>query len=395
LLISAIGLLSACKNPATVSDPANNIVNTPNVSSLRKFETAIARSILDEVHRQYPDLPDETRLNFLNTSFEQLDRSVNFEQTDRATRRERDIFAYLIASEEARQARTFAATVQHLSSLNWPLTRYESALGVELTMLKQTIAALQSSDTATLESTSAGAVYPKDTFDGRQEYLDQLADEMVAGQLKWFDTINVYPESQIGFEGFEDTDANYVFAYSNLTLRINLTRVNRLPAYEIAPVALYYGFPGIHSLVSNIPDTSLQIYLELPGHTLGWATYIGSYLGTRDQEAPLEHLSFEQLQLNLAWVDLNLHAGAWQEPQANTYLAENSPYTPDRIELMVKEVLAKPGYQLAAFGGKLTLRNLHDDFLAHYPGANSATFHQRVIDLGPMPFNLLERALIP
>ena len=276
-LIACALILLIGWQPAPAGQPDTGKADRPVI---RRLETAIANTILQDAARAYPTLQGSSRVSHLSRKFEQLQSSVDFNLVAPAIRRERDILAYLIASEESRLRNPddFLARLHRLTSLNWSLADYEGAVTSEMNRLNEMLRQHKASHQG-IEAFRNSLTYPEDTTTGRQLYLDQLADAMHQSQLLWYDVLNVYSTSGIGFEGIEHDAEAGVFAYNPATgtLRINLSEVRNLPLFEVQSLALYYGFPGLHSLFSKlIPAGNAR-----QAHHPGSCSHIWSYRAIR------------------------------------------------------------------------------------------------------------------
>jgi len=307
---------------------------------------------------------------------------------------EKDILDYLLISEDILlNSDSYASTLVALSSLGWKPETYEQKILEELSRIDQTIAMLASNTSNDefnhhdhMSRVRKTSLYPEDTFNGRQNYLDRLSQEMVSAQANWYDTYNTYSPSELSILGEEGSTRS--FHYSADGLVINLDQVKDLPAFELKCLAAFYGFPGLQSFVPR-PEDSLRSFLNLPAYTLGWAGYILDEIGTRDLGNSLDYLYFARLQSSMALTDLKLHRNKWTSDEAVKYITENTPYASHRIRLMIRQIQQNPGYYAAAIGGKLKFSELKGRCEAEGKSCQ-ADFNQQVINQGPIPFEILE-----
>lgn len=398
LALIACLLVTSCKAPQAVEAELQ-----PGVKS--QFETAIAEAIFQEIRNDFGQLQPASRLPYLREKLVQLNRSVNFDLVNPRTRREREILTYLLAAAEASEQDSFLLTVRRRSSLTWTLDEFRDRILQELDRLDQVIAALSLQKTGDespvqpfdlvqhMQRVRLQVSYPEDSVRGRQDYLDQLADHMVVAQLKWYDTLQTYEPPEISLEGFEDNNALLVFDYHSPVLAINLADVSTLPLFETEPLAIYYGFPGLHALVTATRPGSIQNLLDLPGFRHGWAAYVADYTGTRDGDAPLNHLYHTRLLAAAALADFYLHTGEWHTEDAIRYLQDTTPYGRSRLTGLVAQIRSDPGYYLAVQAGKLKFVELHDTCIANNEQCSTAAFHQAIVESGQMPFRLLRSLL--
>ncbi len=409
-----------------------SVMDKTDRATARQFEIAIAEAIIQDILRDYPALEESHRADYLHQKFAQLQRSVNFQLVNAATRRQRDLLAWLLAREEKKSDEPpgYLSKLNRLTSLHWSLPDYEKAVTQDAARLDLAIKQQNPVDASIdsdinpainsdinsdinpainsdINSARQAVLYPEDTIQGRQDYLDRLAKEMTNSQFRWHAAPKVYPKSSIGFAGVEDASSSWIFVYEQAsgTLRINLSDVRSLPWFELPSVAIYYGFPGLHSLHdATLSGASLQKHLQqllhLPGLSLGWAAYIAEFLITgesggeqsRDPAVLLEHLYFQRLLTGLALVDLRLHASEkaqWTDQEALAYLLQTTPYGASRLGTMVREVRSRPGDYLAALAGKKTFTDLHNTCLQKSPECEITGLHQTIISIGTVPFELL------
>ena len=123
------------------------------------------------------------------------------------------VLDYLLTSEDILlYSDSYASTLGALSSLDWKPATYEKKILEELNRIDQTIAVLNdkaSKDSfnhhAHMSRVRKTALYPEDTFSGRQAYLDRLSQEMINAQADWFDTYTNYNPSELSILGEEAT----------------------------------------------------------------------------------------------------------------------------------------------------------------------------------------------
>lgn len=402
LLIAGLILLGSCSSqPPAAPNPtgtsATTIPKTTTPATKKRFENQIAKFILSEVQESLPDLQGNARVQYLRQKSEQFNRGVNTNLLSSRMLLEKDILDYLLLSEDILlRSDSYASTLEALSSLDWKPDTYEQKILNELTRIDQKIAVLAANTRegsfnhhAHMSQVRNNTLYPEDTFNGRQTYLDRLSQEMVSAQANWYDMYNTYSPSELSILGEEGSARS--FHYSADGLVINLDQVKDLPAFELKCLAAFYGFPGLQSFMPY-PEDSLRRFLNLPAYTLGWAGYILDEVGTRDLDNTLDYLYFARFQSSMALADLKLHSDEWSIDEAVKYIKEGTPYASHRITLMIGQIQQNPGYYAAAVGGKLKFSELKG--LCSAAGKNcQADFNQQVIDQGPIPFKILERLI--
>ena len=232
LLIAGLILLGACSSkPLNISTSADIPATTISTTTKKRFENEIAEFILREVRESFPGLKGTNRARFLREKSEQFDRSVNSSFLSSRVAMEKDILNYLLISENTLlHSDRYASILATLSSLDWKPNTFEQKILAELNRIDQTIAVLASktskgsfSHHAHMSQIRKTTLYPEDTFNGRQAYLDRLLQEMISAQAKWFDTYNTYNQSELSILGEEGSTRS--FHYSADGLVINLDQV--------------------------------------------------------------------------------------------------------------------------------------------------------------------------
>lgn len=384
--------LTACQSSPDLS------YSTPGTSVRQQFETAIGDTIVREVKDTLPQLKGTERATYLRDKRDQFRQGVDFSIISTRLKEEFAVLEALVVTEDLLQfSGDPLAKFQAYTSLDWDLDAYNARFAQEIAKLDQTIAVLQREsdiDSFDLQEHVArvrrAAHYPDDSFNGRQQYLDDLSQAMIQAQADWHAFLKRYEPSELAITGEEQSQRT--FTYNNLELVINLGRVEDLPAFELRPLAVFYGYPGLQSLGKD-SSGSLQSNLNLPAYAFGWAAFVLDTIGTRDVANTVNYLYFSRLIASLAMADLNLSTAQWTREQALDYVYLNTPYSRHRVNLMLNEVALKPGHYVAALAGKLAFTELHERCL-ETAGDCDATFNQRVVDEAVLPFELLQEKLI-
>lgn len=390
-----VAALTGCKSTSPSEELRASI---PDANIKRRFETSIAQTILTEVRGSLPNLSGPARAAFLRQKNHQFSSSVNTSLISPTLMLESQLLAFLAEyadpnnRDSSHTNNSYTNNVNALTSLNWSLDTYEQKSRRELNRIDQTIAVLASDRnparfdiTSHLSQIRQSTGYPEDSDSGRQQYLDQLSEEMLTAQINWHSLLDRYEPSQLGITGV--LQGPYAFHYEEEALIVNLAVTRDLPLFELKPISAFYGYPGLQSLTGKHPD-SLRQFLDLPGYNLGWAGYIVDVIGTRDTTSSLDYLYFARLLTGLALADIRIHRDGWSLSRAVEDLYLKTPYSRRRIELMLNEVAAKPGYYLAGLAGKLALTDLHSTCLQERNNCEQK-FNQLIVDIGPVPFTLL------
>ncbi len=400
-------LLAGCQQ---IPEPGESGEPRSSSSANRQFEAAIAGKLINDVRTGINQYEGAERAVFLREGHARIIRSVDLTQISEQARREIALIAFLRdQSDLLTFGSGYESRLRALTSLDWEWARYERTITGELDRIDQTIAVLADEPPTTfklsehMEITRSSANYPQDSFSGRQDYLDTLSADMIKVQADWFDSFQNYDPSELAIYGEEQ--AEQMFLYSRDGLTINLDNVSNLPLFETRCLAVFYGFPGLQRFqqdsleVSNTqPDAGsdqkaagLRNFVKLPAYTAGWAAFMLDLVAIHEVDNTLNCLYFSRLLTALALADLYIHRGERTKTQIVDQLYEQLPYSRERINLMVNQVEQDPGYFAAMIAGKHRFESLQQRCLNH--NGCQDRFSQTVVDLGPVPFDLLEAYL--
>ena len=90
-------------------------------------------------------------------------------------------------------------------------------------------------------------------------------------------------------------------------------------------------------------------------------------------------------------VDTGLHCFGWTRQQAIDYMQENTAKTEQDIAVEIDRYIVMPGQALAYKIGELAIKGLRaqaESMLG--PAFDIRTFHNAILDNGPLPLKLLE-----
>ncbi|MBO6558154.1 MAG: DUF885 family protein [Pseudomonadales bacterium] len=395
------GLLSACTSIENSTVPAST--SAASEDTRHRMEEAIATKILKDVREVYITLSSSAQPSYLSDQIRLFETSVDPRMTSERVRFEKRILDHLqLQSDLSTFSSGFEPWLQMKTTRAWALEKYQDLIKGEINRLDQTIAVLSGENPESFNITRytgdrrAQAQYPEDSFEGRQRYLDALADAMLEAQLDWYDTLENYNESELAIFGAQDDSEEkmeQMFRFSPAGLTVNLTNVDDLPEFELKAVAVYYGFPGMRSINQSSPD-SLKQFLRIPAYPYGWGAYMVENIGNRDTENTIDYLLFSRMLAALALVDFNVHTGSWDKVQSVQYLYDTLPLSRHRVELMFNEITIQPGHFVATIVGKSEFTRLHQRCLDEGRGdVCHGVFNQRIVDWGPIPFQMLEDRL--
>ena len=170
----------------------------------------------------------------------QFNQGVDLTLVSERIRQEHQLLTYLVSRERDARSPSIFLRANALASLDWQDDEYRTNIQSELLRTENAIAERQEG-VSKLElgdyfhNVRTSAEYPEDSFEGRQGYLDSLADTMYTTQVDWFDLLLTYGDSSLALFG-EDSD-DFMFRYNSGELTVNLKAVDRLPMNELDAVA--------------------------------------------------------------------------------------------------------------------------------------------------------------
>lgn len=183
----------------------------------------------------------------------------------------------------------------------------------------------------------------------------------------------------------------------------NSIYINRNPEYDsmdLFTTLSHEGFPG--HLYQNTYERSLQLspiryLLGWNGYSEGWATYVelqyGYSLGLEDPALA------KVLSANASFsegiytrVDLGIHYEGWDVNDVSTFLGslglQDKTLAQDLFDTIAPDPASYPAYYV----GYLEFMNLRD--LAEKAGVSTYDFHKFILEIGEMPFDLIEKRMI-
>ncbi len=376
-------LVSACS-----SKPTGPIEGKDKLRA--RVEVAIARQIQNEVRQELPLLKGSSRAKYLERKTDQLRRSVDYNFLSSSAMLEFRLLEYLNVTENLRwQPMNYDTRVRVESSTNLSLEDLEYGLLNNLAEIDNRLSALpdqtKTDKLQHLHKKKETTDYPDNSFAGRQAYLDSLQQAMQFTFEHW-PTINNEARKTIELIGREEEIPP--FQYIDGTLVINLKDVTGLPLFELESIATYYGYPG-RAATDKPGSESLRTLLVLPGYQFGWAWYNMDRIINANADRAQAHLDFLNLMTSLALADLRLHTYSWTRQTARKFLLKQTVYSQARITIELDSILKRPGFYLSAFAGMTKFQDLQKRCIREC----QREFLARLVDIGPLPFDLLEERL--
>jgi uncharacterized protein (DUF885 family) len=180
--------------------------------------------------------------------------------------------------------------------------------------------------------------------------------------------------------------------------RINTSKLDTRPLYEIEALTLHEAVPGHHlqiALAQELDLPEFRKYSNVTAFIEGWALYaesLGLDVGFYDDPyANFGRLSYEMWRACRLVVDTGIHAKGWTRRQAIDFMKENTALSEHNIEAEVDRYIANPGQALTYKIGQLKIRSLRTK-AERSLGAkfDLRRFHDAVLEAGALPMSLLE-----
>ena len=177
---------------------------------------------------------------------------------------------------------------------------------------------------------------------------------------------------------------------------------------ELFTLLGHEGFPGhLYQLVSfgRTRPSHIRYLLDWGGYTEGWATYAESYAyeyaaSYIDDPAAsdLAHISWLNRSVNLclySLLDIGIHYRGWSMSQVSSFLAVFGITKEETISEIYQYIVETPANYLRYYWGYLNFLDLKkayqkksgDDF-------DIKEFHRKIIEIGSVPFPVLEKYLL-
>ena len=182
--------------------------------------------------------------------------------------------------------------------------------------------------------------------------------------------------------------------------RINLSKLNTRPLFEMEALSLHEAVPGHHLQIALAQELQgLPAFRRFGGETAfieGWGLYaerLGLEMGFyTDPYSNFGRLSYEMWRACRLVVDTGLHALGWSRQQAIDYMAKNTALSLHNIESEVDRYITWPGQALAYKIGELKIRELRqraEKTLGEKFDVRA--FHEVLLQQGALPLEILEQ----
>ena len=183
---------------------------------------------------------------------------------------------------------------------------------------------------------------------------------------------------------------------------VNTYRLDTRPKYEMEALSLHEAVPGHHLQISRAQELKgLPEFRRNGGYTAyveGWGLYaesLGSDMGFyRDPYSTFGQLTYEMWRACRLVVDTGMHSLGWSRQKAIDFMKENTAKTENDIIVEVDRYIIWPGQALAYKLGELKIKELKSKAKRELGERfDVRTFHNALLDNGPMPLDLLEEQM--
>ncbi len=187
----------------------------------------------------------------------------------------------------------------------------------------------------------------------------------------------------------------------------NVIYINESPEYDQSDLYLtlaHEGFPG--HLYQNVYFAEKQMepvryVLGFPGYSEGWATYVENlaydYMDTMEEEERefLRANSFASLGL-YAQMDIGVNYDGWSLEKLKDFIELYFDVSDETVIQDIYDMMTNdPANYLSYFVGCLEFGELREKAQQVWgDGFSPLEFHKRILDIGPAPFDVVEKYLL-
>lgn len=253
---------------------------------------------------------------------------------------------------------------------------------------------------------------PQYYYTTREAYLADVGAKVKAMEARLPAFFNTLPKAHLqvkAVEAFREKSAGKAF-YSSPSpdgsrpgiYYVNLYDLRDMSKNELEALAYHEGVPGHHlQRAVQTELTGLPPFRRFGGftaYTEGWGLYteeLGKDMGFyTDPYSDFGRLGMELWRACRLVVDTGIHDKRWTREQAIKYLKDNTPNPDGDIEKAIERYIVYPGQATAYLIGKLKIMELRGRAQAALGDRfDFRTFHDVVLESGPVPLDILERRI--
>ncbi|RJQ56954.1 MAG: DUF885 domain-containing protein [Nitrospiraceae bacterium] len=249
-------------------------------------------------------------------------------------------------------------------------------------------------------------------FRDRQEILDSYRDILSHMDKRLPDYFGALPKAEYDIKEIEKyreqaAPAAYYYPPPDDFSRpgyfyANTYKPEERPKFITEALSYHEAVPGHHLQIALMQERKgLPDFRRYEGSTAfieGWALYAEKLAGEmgfyKDDFSEYGRLMFEIWRAVRLVVDTGIHFFRWSRDEAVRYCRENSGEEDHEIEVEVDRYIAMPGQALAYKTGELKILELREKAKkALGPGFDIREFHDRLLENGALPLNVLENVM--
>lgn len=182
----------------------------------------------------------------------------------------------------------------------------------------------------------------------------------------------------------------------------NSIYINQKNGYEglrLFTTLAHEGFPGHlfqNVYFHSICDLPIRSLLGYPGYTEGWATFVElhsyTYAGLSEDAASLCAANQAAILSLYATADMGIHYEGWTLDDTATFFGTYGFTDEETIRDIFELIVGEPANYLKYYIGYLEFLDLKEDYIKENGKEfRQETFHKCVLDVGPAPFELVEK----
>lgn len=172
---------------------------------------------------------------------------------------------------------------------------------------------------------------------------------------------------------------------------------------ELFTTLAHEGFPGhLYQTISfaSTNPPKIRHLLGMSGYVEGWATYVETYAyNYADQDSDLSWLQWLNRSLNLcilSLLDTGIHYDGWSRETTTEFLSGFGITDSTAQQEIFQVIVEDPANYLKYYMGYLHFLDLREDCKKemgeHF---DIRKFHQKILEIGPCQFPILEKYVIP
>lgn len=171
---------------------------------------------------------------------------------------------------------------------------------------------------------------------------------------------------------------------------------------ELYTTLAHEGFPGHLYQTNYFSETNPPLIRHLyspGGYIEGWATYIESYAyNYADGDPERNRLLWLNRSMNLCLysiMDVGIHYHGWTKEKTAEFLNNFGIADDDTVSRVYQYILETPANYLKYYYGYLNFLDIREaSRKAEGDNFNLKKFHQKILELGPMPFSILKEKIL-